>query len=194
MNRQKAFLFILLVMFVAAVVYAFFRKPEQKTVARLKFAPGAPVVTAKGETATPDTTKLHLDLLDRPSPRFAGFKRNIFRLASLETKKKLPPPPPPPFIPPPPPPPPPSSPPPPPPPPPPLAKFTFLGFLNKDNRKTIFLSKDNEIFLVKKGDKIANNYEVTNISDDALTINSLAGGGQIIIPLVENMPLIAPAR
>jgi len=72
-----------------------------------------------------------------------------------------------------------------------MAKFTFLGFLKKDNKKTIFLHKDNEIILVKKGDKIANKYEVTNITDDALTINSISGGSQIIIPLVENMPLVA---
>jgi len=72
-----------------------------------------------------------------------------------------------------------------------MAKFTFLGFLKKDNKKTIFLHKDNEIILVKKGDKIANKYEVTNITDDVLTINSISGGGQIVIPLVENMPLVA---
>lgn len=190
MNRQKAFLFILLVLFVAAAVYAYFRTPEQKTVQRLKFAPGTPAENAK--TAKPNDKKLHLELLDRPLPRFAGFKRNIFWFAPLENKKKLPPPPPPPpFRPP-------APPPPLPPSPPPvrkeMAKFTFLGFLKKDNRKTIFLGKDNQIFLVKKGDRIANNYEVTNITDDMLTINSIAGGGQIVIPLVENMPLIAPVR
>jgi len=70
-----------------------------------------------------------------------------------------------------------------------MAKFQFLGFLKKDNKKTIFLHKDNEIILVKKGDKIANKYEVTSITDDALIINSTLGGGQIVIPLVENKPL-----
>ncbi len=192
MNRQKLFLLILVVLLVSAIVYAYFRTPQQKTVERLKYVPGAPA-EGKKETAKVEEKKLNLELLDRPSPRFTGFKRNIFWLASAETKKKLP-------LPPPPPPPqlkPPSPPPPPPPPPPPspvtieMAKFTFLGFLKKDNRKTIFLHKDNEIILVKKGDRIANKYEVTNITDDVLTINSISGGGQIVIPLVENMPLVA---
>ena len=35
-----------------------------------------------------------------------------------------------------------------------MARYTFLGFLQKDNRKTVFLSRDKEIVLVKKGDKI----------------------------------------
>lgn len=194
MNRQKAFLFILSVLFVAAVVYAFIRTPQQKTVESLKFAPGAPAETVKRDTAKTGDTKLNLQLLDRPLPRFAGFKRNIFWLPSFETRKKL-------SLPPPPPPPPPQPLPSLPPlqaTPPPvrqeMAKFTFLGFLKKDNRKTIFLSKDNEIFLVKKGDKIANSYEVTNITDDVLTINSVSGRGQIVIPLVENRPLIPSAE
>ncbi len=193
MNRQKLFLLILVVLLVSAIVYAYLRTPQQKSVERLKYVPGAPAEGKNGETAKVEAKKLNLELLDRPLPRFTGFKRNIFWLAAAETKKKLPPPPPPPS----PPLKPPSPPPPPPPPPPPspvtmeMAKFTFLGFLNKDNRKTIFLHKDNEIILVKKGDKIANKYEVTNITDDALTINSISGGSQIIIPLVENMPLVA---
>lgn len=194
MNRQKAFLLILLALLVVAAVSAYLRMPRQKSVAQLKHAPGAPAAAGKAAAAQPDDRKLELDLLDRATPRFSGFKRNIFRLASLETRKQLTLPPPPPPLPPPAPAPPAAATPPPPPPAPPLAKFTFLGFLQKENRKTIFLAKDNEIFLVKKGDRIANNYEVTNISDDVLTINSISGGGQIVIPLVENMPLIAPAR
>ena len=191
MNRQKLTLLILVALLALAFVYAYFRTPRQKTVERLANAPGAPAAEGTKGTAKVEENKLNLALLDRPLPRFSGFKRNIFWLATPETKKKLPPPPPPPPFKPP------SPPPPPPPPPPPspvtmeMAKFTFLGFLKKDNKKTIFLHKDNEIILVKKGDKIANKYEVTNITDDVLTINSISGGGQIVIPLVENMPLVA---
>jgi hypothetical protein len=98
-------------------------------------------------------------------------------------------------LPPPPPPPPSSTPAPPPPPISPvraeMAKFTFLGFLKKEGRKTIFLSKGNEIILVKKGDKIDNRFEVTNLTDEALTITSTTESGQIVIPLVENSPLRA---
>ena len=42
MNRQKTFLLILLVLFAAAMMYAFFRMPRQKTVGKLKFTPGSP--------------------------------------------------------------------------------------------------------------------------------------------------------
>ena len=70
-----------------------------------------------------------------------------------------------------------------------MAKFTFLGFLKKENRKTIFLSNGKEIFLVKKGDKIAGKYDVTSLTDETLTISSIKDGGEILIPLVENRPL-----
>ena len=70
-----------------------------------------------------------------------------------------------------------------------MAQFTFLGFLKKDNKKTIFLSSNNEIFLVKKGDTIAGKYQVADITDEMITIRSSANGGEIIIPLVENRPL-----
>ena len=71
-----------------------------------------------------------------------------------------------------------------------VAKFTFLGFLQKDNRKTIFLSKGNEIILVKKGHKISGKYEVANITNDALTINLLNSSEQVVIPLMENKALV----
>jgi hypothetical protein len=191
MNRQKLLLLILAVLLVLAVVYAYFHRPQQATVERPKqHIPGTSVVDGRRrEAAAGEQNKLNLALLDRPMPHFTGFKRNIFWFAPVVTQKKLPPPPPPPLLKP-------SPPPPPPPPPSPqsiatmeMAKFQFLGFLKKDNKKTIFLHKDNEIILVKKGDKIANKYEVTSITDDALIINSTLGGGQIVIPLVENKPL-----
>ncbi len=75
-----------------------------------------------------------------------------------------------------------------------MRKFTFLGFLKKDNYKTIFLSSDKEIFLVRKGDKILGRYEVINLTDEALTISVLSDGSEIVIPLVENKALNAPRR
>ena len=191
MNRQKLSLFILLILLVVAIAYAFFRTPQQKKVDRLKYSPGALPATAPVNTAIKaDDTKLHLELLDDKTASFSGFKRNIFRLAPLKPKVTIPPPPPPPT----------SAPPTPPPPPPPpgkgelaraeMAKFKFLGFLKKDNRKTIFLSRNNEILLVKKGDKIAGQFEVADITEEFLTINAVPDGGQIVIPLLENMPLL----
>jgi hypothetical protein len=181
MNRQKVLLLVLLALLAVAAIYAYFRMPEQKTVAKLKFTPGSPAEARKADTTKSDVKRLKLDLLDKLLPRFTGFKRNIFWLRPYATAKKLPPPPPPPS--------------PPPKTPQPvlpikeIARFTFLGFMKKDSSKFVFLSKDKEIFVVKKGDNIANSYIVTNISEDFLTLNSASGGDEIVIPLVENMPL-----
>jgi hypothetical protein len=75
-----------------------------------------------------------------------------------------------------------------------LARFVFLGFLKKDNRKTIFLSKDKDIILVRKGDKFAGRYEAKSVTDQALTIVATDSGEEIIIPLLENQPLVAAGR
>jgi hypothetical protein len=140
--------------------------------------------------------------LNQQKDRFTGYKRNIFKPIFHEEQKGLPVPPPP-------------------PPPkrqaPPLpikeapatmpvqqvaeptpmqrdmAAFTFLGFLKKGDKKTIFLSSNKEIFLARKGDRLAGKYDVTTITDEALVITS-QDGSEIIIPLVENKPLAAPGQ
>lgn len=213
MNRQKLALTILLVVFAGSIVYSYLRMPRQKSVSKLTYTSQTPVAVkppaAKGKaSAAPaarktDERKLRLDLLDNVPQPFSGFRRNIFKpifheeikgpalpLPTPPVRSSLPkPPPPPPAM---------STPPPPAAEPTPvqqeMAKFTFLGFLKKDNRKTIFLSSNNEIFLVKKGDKIAGKYDVSNITDEALTITVMPDGGEIIIPLVENKPLSAPRK
>ncbi len=209
MNRKKLILFILLIALVVAVGLSFVFTPRQKVAQRLTFTPGSrPPVRSTPAAPSPsrmDDKRVRLDLLDASGSRFSGFRRNIFRPIFHEELKRiaLPPPPPPPIAKKP------SEAPPmvgPPAPPPgqagaaieaprpaeTLGTFTFLGFMKKDNRKTIFLSKNNEIFLVRKGDKLANKYEVTNITDEALTV-STADGKEIIIPLEENRAL-SPAR
>lgn len=206
MNRKKLFLALLMAGFAVAVVTAYFRMPRQKRVAALKFTTGS--VAVPRETAKPagggqqDDVRIRFDLLDAQPQRFAGYKRNLFKPVFREEQKNLP------------------APPPPPPPKQPatqpkqpaasplaqaaspeitpvqrdMANFTFLGFLKKGNVKTIFLSNNKEIFLARKGDKLAGKYEVSNITDDVLTITQLSEGGEIVIPLVENKPLAAPAR
>src|SRR6185369_9024361 len=150
-----------------------------------------------------DTERVRLDLLDKTPGYVSVGGKNIFQsLFQDESIKKIP-------VPLPPPPPPPEKKPAPPPvqqpqvQPPPviepphireLANFTFLGFLKKDSLKKIFLTNGKEIFVVKKGDKIANKYDVTSITDDAITITSLQDTGDIIIPLIENRPLNAPKK
>ncbi|ABQ26118.1 hypothetical protein [Geotalea uraniireducens] len=207
MNRQKMILAILLVLLVLAIIYSFARQPRPKRAKSLKYTPGVAAVSSRPTSnatgaVRADDKKLHLELLDKEFPHFSGFRRNIFKpifheemklplaTSSPSVRPTLPVPPPPPS---------PSL-------PPPLpqqiveatpiqrdmARFTFLGFLKKDNKKTIFLSSDKEIYLVKKGDTIAGKYEVSNLTEEALTIHPLIDGGEIIIPLVENRALVAP--
>jgi hypothetical protein len=79
-----------------------------------------------------------------------------------------------------------------------LADFIFLGFLAQEKEKTIFLSrvKDNEIFVVKKGDviikksaTITQNYVVKGITDDNIIISSADATDILEINLTENEPL-----
>ena len=172
--------------------------PRQKRVSSLTFTPGAravpshrvdkTVASKNGETFEP--VSLQLELLDRDLPDFKGYRRDIFKPVFVDdtkvayfrppTEKRSPV-----F--------PPAS--------PPqhiadeprneLAKFTFLGFLQKDGRKIIFLSKDNEIILVKKGDVFAGRYEASVVTDQVLTISVKDTGEQIVIPLVEYSTLMA---
>lgn len=204
MNRQRLLVTVFLALFFCSLLYSYIRMPRQKTVDKLKFVPGmsAPVAAPlPGQDA--DTARLRLDLLEARPGRSSTGGKNIFYGVNLAPAKKplpLPLPPPPPPVPQPQPLPPaaakPSA---------PavaeptvlqreMATFTFLGFLKKENRKTIFLSNGKEIFLVKKGDKIAGKYDVTSLTDEALTISSLLDGGEILIPLVENKPLHAPRK
>jgi len=179
-----------------ALLYSFWRTPRQQRVAKLKYTPGVVAETVRTVKPAPlDEKRVHLELLDRKTRRFSGFRRNIFRpifqeeAISLPQAARLPVSPPPLVV----------------PPPPPvvleptplqrdLAAFTFLGFLKKEQHKTIFLAKGKEIFLVRKGDRIAGKYEAVEITDEALTISLLEDGSEIVIPLVENMALSAPRR
>lgn len=207
MNRQRALLIAFLILFGCSLIYSFIRMPRQKTVAKLTYVPGMTAMNAKpAKVDNSDPARVRLDLLEAGAGAAVAARRNIFSpiFADESQKTKMP------------------LPPLPPPPPPPkkvqlpvqptevqpampavadptplqrdMAKFTFLGFMKKENKKTIFLSSDKEIFLVKKGDKIAGRYDVTSLTDEALTISSIADGGEIIIPLQENRPLNAPRK
>ncbi|MDH3973838.1 MAG: hypothetical protein OEV42_06125 [Deltaproteobacteria bacterium] len=79
-----------------------------------------------------------------------------------------------------------------------LATYTFLGFLEKEKDKTIFLSRkpDKEILIVKKGDvlikkntSILQDYVVKKITDDKIMITSSDGSDTFNISLIENEPL-----
>ncbi len=203
MNRQRAILVAILILLGGSLFYSYIRMPRQRTVEKLTNLPGMSSTSiAPGKIDHQNPAIVRLDLLDHPAASGVRVRRNIFSPVFSDESQK-------PRIP---------LPPPPPPPqkvqpvkavdtqpqvpasaePTPLqrdmAKFTFLGFMRKEDRKTIFLSSDKEIFLVKKGDKIAGRYEVTSLTDDSLTISSISDGGEIIIPLQENRQLNAPRK
>ena len=209
MNRQRQILALLLVLFVIALGWSYRSVPRQKTVAELPTATpqksissavkrpvaAAPEQPKQPLTAPADVRKLRLDLLTQPAERFSGYRRNLFQPIFfdelLQAKKILAKPVAPPPVKP-------VPPPPPAPTPPPaaenteqreLARFTFLGFLKKDNKKTIFLSQDKNILLVRTGDKFGGRYEAASITEQALSIRVTDTGEEIVIPLLENKPL-----
>ena len=201
MNRQRLILFILAIILALAVIWSYSAIPRSKTVTAVKSTPGQQVKSAATTPKAPsadafDSRVLKLGLLDQERSNFKGYRRNIFKpifvdeLNLLKQKAVAVKPP--------------QLPPPPPPPPQkivpaepvvakpeaaPLARFTFLGFLKKDAQRTIFLAKDKDIILVKKGDKIAGRYEASSITDQALTLLAVDTGDEIVIPLLENRPL-----
>lgn len=207
MNRQRLILFVLVIIFGIAALWSYSAIPRLKTVSTV---PGnsaqlvKPVAVVKAEkpdrvakTEKPnrvadDGTKLNISLLDGETASFKGYRRNIFKPVFLDElkinrQKAVAIKPPPKAVPAPIPVPvqpviaqPESA---------PLAHFTFLGFLKKGSVKTVFLIKDNDILLVKKGDKLAGRYVATEISDQALTLSVTDTGDEIVIPLIENKPL-----
>ncbi|MEI6208812.1 MAG: hypothetical protein WCP20_18700 [Desulfuromonadales bacterium] len=199
MNRQRLILAILLLIFVIAVTWSYTAIPRPKTVDKLTYAPGqrakpAALTGRKSSRGPYDGRVLAMDLLEQEQPDFTGYIRNIFKPIFLDEQMLLrqkaaaikPP----------------QLPPVQKPAPvapvaalpesaPPLARFTFLGFLKKDAQRTIFLAKDKDIILVKKGDKVAGRYEATSINEQALTLHVTDTGEEIVIPLIENRPLSA---
>jgi hypothetical protein len=201
MNRQRLILFVLAILFGVAVLWSYSAMPRLKTIGTptsKPVQPQKPAVVAAADKAARDAddgTKLNVGLLDGEAAAFKGYRRDIFRPVFVDEMKinkqkavaiK---PPPPKIVPAPVPVPvpvqplinqPDSA---------PLAHFTFLGFLKKGSVRTIFLIKDKDILLVKKGDKVAGRYEATDISDQALTLTVTDTGDEIVIPLLENRPL-----
>ena len=197
MSRQRLILTLVFGLLLLALGYAYWATPRQQKVAAKTPTKAAEKrgSDAKAATSTPQGT-LRLDLLQREDEEFSGSKRDLFSL------RKAPPPPPP--------------------MPPPiqmpvqsllpstpavdqeagavaraLGQFTFLGFLQKDGAKTLFLSSQGEIFVAKKGDAFGKQKEfvISDVSAETLTIRQGSGPGIITVSLKEQQPLApTPSR
>ena len=201
MNRQKMILAILLLIFCVMLFFSYRAMPTTSTVGSLTFKPGEKGVK-RVETATATTpavdkiddgTVLDISRLNQKIGYFSGYRRNIFKPIFIKVEpvvfRKAPPVAPPkqvvmPVV------------------KPavavasqdvsqPLARFVFLGFLKKGREKTIFLANENkDILLVKAGNTIADRYQATSITEQSLTLTVIDTGDVIVIPLVENQPMM----
>ena len=70
-----------------------------------------------------------------------------------------------------------------------LPQYSFFGSLTKDGIKTVFLSKGNDIYLIKKGKKVDNNYLVCSIETGIMTLLLQNSSEEIRVSLQENTPL-----
>lgn len=189
MKRKPLILLLLLICLGLSVAYSYWASPRQERVPRQNQAVKDRPLPTRGATAKGDDTHLQLELLQASDGSFPGYKRNIFG----SVKPPLPPPPPAkvvsaPVV---------TAPPPPPPPSNPvvqreLARFKFLGYLEKDREKTVFLSRDKDLYLVKKGTRFGDQQEFTvgELTATKLVIQVAGDSRKIEIELVENQPLI----
>ncbi len=167
-EQEKKVLAAALGVLVLLIIYRMATADKPRTVP-LAFPPGAVARSTirQGLAAASGADPLNV-LLERREEKFPGVSRDIFRMENPAPKPKLKPriaaPPPPPV---------------------PqrtpeeiaadlsradLAKFRFLGYL-ADKDKTLFLSKDGELFIVKSGDRLLKSYQVKEASKDYIILN-----------------------
>jgi len=58
------------------------------------------------------------------------------------------------------------------------SEVKFIGFVEKGVKKTVFLSRGQDVFMVKKGDVIDGKFRVAGITDTLLTLMNIAGGDE----------------
>lgn len=166
-SRKTSILVVLLFILASMVIYRVVTREEPKKVRELTYKPGAGRQKAEGSSMSATKTVPLFKMVKRA---YRGVIRNPFQA--------LYPPPPPPLAP--------KSVPVPPPLPAPSAvitttgpspaqtesgRFKFLGFLQKEGESKIFLSRDKEVFIVKKGDSVTI-FQVADITDNSVTLLS----------------------
>lgn len=66
-------------------------------------------------------------------------------------------------------------------------KVKFLGFLQKEGERKVFLSKEKEVFIVKNGDSIGN-LQVGEITDNSVTLQSKDGTEEFRLTIEDVKP------
>src|SRR4030065_1188863 len=166
-SRKTSILVVLLFILASMVIYRVVTMEEPKKVRELTYKPGAGRQKAEGRSMPATKTV----------PPFK-VENGAYREVIRNPFPALYPPPPPPLAP--------KSVPVPPPLPAPSAvittmgpspaqtesgRFRFLGFLQKEGESKIFLSRDKEVFIVKKGDSVTI-FQVADITDNSVTLLS----------------------
>ena len=170
-DQEKKLLIGLLAALMVFIAYRMFTAETQK-VAPLTYKPGAVATSPirKGVVSPEVGADPLLVFIERRVEKYPGVSRDIFRMADLAPKPKPAPAPV-------------TSDAPLPPPPPEktpeeiaaefsraeLSKFRFLGYLTEKD-STLFLSKDEELFLVKSGDAVLKNYRVKSAGKDFVVL------------------------
>lgn len=195
MNRQKLLLIILLGCLALSVGYGLWTAPQQEKVSAQQAFPYPRKAGAKGATAK--GVDLRVDLLSFEPGEFPGFKKDIFTLggsrkrvssveepsmpvvtqpvveqasviqalappSDAELMRRE------------------------------LAKFTFMGYLDKAGERTVFLGIGDEIFFVKKGSRFGgmSEFSVQDLNKELLVVLRQGDVMPITIPLVEKSPLL----
>ncbi len=192
MTRQKLILAVLLLILALAFWYAYWASPRQERVASAVGSQAKVKRTHEVQTAPmlTDKRRVRLEILERGIDAFSEPRRDIFRLvqprpivATPPPRVTVPQPTPPPVS-------------------PPVqvvspalvpqaaVRFTALGYLEKEKVKTVFLSLENEIFIVKEGDLFGKNkeFEAEEITDEKIVIRHGSGTFPITIPLIDTTP------
>jgi hypothetical protein len=166
-EQEKKMLAAVLAVLVLLIIYRVVAADKPRT-APLVYAPGAVArsIIRQADTAS-NADPLNVFLASREG-KYPGVTRDIFRMENPMPKPK-----PKPVI---------AAPPPPPPVPQrtpqeiaadvaraDLIKFRFLGYLT-DKDKTLFLSKDGELFIVKSGGRLLKSYQVKEATKDYIVL------------------------
>jgi hypothetical protein len=200
MNRKRVILAILLGTLVVCLLYAYFATPRlEKAPPRATSQRVSPEAGEPGDQqAKTASERINFDFMTIEPQEFAGAQRDIFRFVQrrpvrAEPVAIAPPPvvevvqPAPPVM--------------------PIAvvqqalsQFTFLGFLDKEGEKTVFLSSGGKLFLVTSGESFGANNEflVADIQGNLLKVQHAGRADIVEIPLIEkqklNASVSAPAR